>query len=114
MEYRKDLPSSTMFDLIQFINLFNTPGIRRRMLRMTFDELKHCWVTIDGVTIWQLSNEVVKKQPAHDAIGNDDIAPQAFFIELAIELAKTNPRLKNIIALIKEPPEQMLMQNAGL
>lgn len=101
LNFRPDILRSTFFDLIQFINLFQTLGVRRTYIRLTFDDLKHSWVTVEMDTIWQLSSRRVQQMPHGDAIGSDDIAEPEFFIHLARGLAEVNPTLQPMLAYIK-------------
>lgn len=52
-QFRSDCPATTLIDLKDYINLLN----KNFQVKYSWENIKSCWVTTCGKTIWQLKNE---------------------------------------------------------
>lgn len=101
LEFRKDLDGSVLFDLIQFVKLFDLHSLTRRNRYEYFKDIRSCWITTDMRTIWQLSAEAAKENTDPMTIGWDDMASKSFFLGLVNGLLEANPKFESMRKFLK-------------
>lgn len=98
IEYRNDLPRSTMFDLIMFYNTYKQLGAVG-IIGKEFKALQSCWITKDMQTIWQLS--AINNEKYAGAIGMQDYSELSFYKDMIDQLLTANPAYKSMEKLIR-------------